>query len=119
MDRSSSIDQQLSQLESELKRLEAEYTMFFAGRLPKPPVETRSSRRVALVKQYDRAHIQNYGDRFRFSTLQARFAALTRLWDRTLREKEEGRALSGVKWRKRGSRALRRAPGFAGWVKFW
>jgi hypothetical protein len=47
---------------------------------------------VALVKQYDRAHFQNYGDRFRFSTLQARFAALTRLWDRTIREKEEGRA---------------------------
>ncbi|MEP7307068.1 MAG: hypothetical protein ABJA98_16270 [Acidobacteriota bacterium] len=91
MDRSSPLDRQLTQLESEIKRLEAEYTMFFAGRLPKPPVETRA-RVVALVKQYDRAHIQNYGDRFRFSTLQARFAALTRLWDRTIREKEEGRA---------------------------
>ena len=38
--------------------------MFFAGRLPKPPWETRS-RVEALVKQYDRAYIQNYGDRFR------------------------------------------------------
>ena len=64
--------------------------MFFAGRLPKPPVETRA-RVVAAVNQYDRTHIQNTGHRFRFSTLQARFAALTRLWDRTMREKEEGR----------------------------
>ena len=89
MDASSSIDRQLSQLESELKRLEAEYTMFFGGRLPKPPVAARQ-RVEAMVKQCDRAQMPNYGDRFRFSTLQSRFAALARLWDRTLRVKEEG-----------------------------
>ena len=65
--------------------------MFFAGRLPKPPWETRS-RVAALVKQYDRAYIQNYGDRFRFTTLQSRFAAFIDLWDRGLRAKEEGRS---------------------------
>jgi hypothetical protein len=91
VDRSSSIDRQLSQLEAELKRLEAEYTMFFAGRLPKPPAAARQ-RVEALVKQCDRTHIPNYGDRFRFSTLQSRFVALTRLWDRALRGKEEGPA---------------------------
>ena len=64
--------------------------MFFAGRLPKPPWETR--RRVeSLVKQYDRSHIANYADRFRFSTLQARYAAFIDLWDRALRAREEGR----------------------------
>ena len=80
----------LQRLESELKRLEAEYTMFFAGRLPKPPSETRS-RVDALVKEYDRAHIQNYGDRFRFTTLQSRYASLSDLWARGLRAREEGR----------------------------
>ncbi len=55
-------------LETELKQLEAEYNMFFSGRLPKPPWETRA-RVEALVKQYDRGHIPNTGDRFRFSTL--------------------------------------------------
>src|SRR5580704_18656757 len=64
--------------------------MFFSGRLPKPPWETRS-RVEALVKQYDRAHIQNFGHRFRFTTLQARFATLADLWDRGLRAREEGR----------------------------
>jgi hypothetical protein len=64
--------------------------MYFAGRLPKPPWETRS-RVEALVKQYDRAHIPNYGDRFRFSTLQARYATFVDLWDRGLRAREEGR----------------------------
>ena len=59
------IERDLQRLEAELKQLEAEYNMFFSGRLPKPPWETRG-RVEALVKQYDRAHIQNYGDRFRF-----------------------------------------------------
>jgi hypothetical protein len=84
------IERGLQRLESELKRLEAEYNMFFAGRLPRPPWETRS-RVDVLVKQYDRAHIQNYGDRFRFTTLQARYAAFIDLWDRGLRAREEGR----------------------------
>ena len=64
----SSIDHDLQRLETELKRLEVEYNMFFAGRLPKPPWDTRG-RVEALVKQYDRAHIQNFGDRFRFQSL--------------------------------------------------
>jgi hypothetical protein len=87
----SEIERDLTRLESELKRLEAEYNMFFSGRLPKPPWETRS-RVAALVKQYDRGHIQNTGDRFRFTTLQSRFAAFTDLWDRGLRAREEGRS---------------------------
>ena len=64
--------------------------MYFSGRLPRPPWETRS-RVEASVKRLDRSYIQNYGDRFRFSTLQARFAAFIDLWDRGLRAREEGR----------------------------
>jgi hypothetical protein len=86
----SPIDKELRRLEADLKQLEAEYNMFFSGRLPRPPWETRG-RVEALVKQLDRAYIQNTGDRFRFSTLQARFAAFVDLWDRGLRAREEGR----------------------------
>src|ERR1700758_986936 len=86
----SQTERDLNRLEAELKRLEAEYNMYFSGRLPKPPWETRN-RVSALVKQYDRAYIQNYGDRFRFSSLQARYQAFVDLWDRGLRAREEGR----------------------------
>ena len=86
----SQVDRDLARLESELKQLEAEYNMFFSGRLPKPPWETRA-RVDALVKQYDRGHIPNTGDRFRFTTLQSRYATFIELWDRGLRAREEGR----------------------------
>jgi hypothetical protein len=72
---------ELQRLETALKQLEAEYNMFFSGQLPKPPWQTRS-RVEAIVKQYDRSHIRNYGARFRFSTLQARYAAFVDLWVR-------------------------------------
>ena len=84
------VERDLRRLETELKRLEAEYNTYFAGRLPMPPRGTRS-RVETLVKQYDRGHIPNYGDRFRFTTLQSRYAALVDLWDRGLRAREEGR----------------------------
>lgn len=84
------LDQELSQLEAELKRLEAEYNMFFAGRLPRPPWETRG-RVDAMVKRLDLGRTGNYGDRFRFATLQSRFMTFVDLWDRGLRAREEGR----------------------------
>jgi hypothetical protein len=84
------VAQDLSMLEAELKRLEAEYNMFFAGRLPRPPWETRA-RVLAIVKRIDRTPISNYGDKFRFSTLQGRFTTFVDLWDRGLRAREEGR----------------------------
>jgi hypothetical protein len=84
------VARELQVLESELKRLEAEYNMFFGGRLPRPPWETRA-RVEALVKRLDRSHIGNTGERFRFGTLQSRFAAFADLWDRGLRAREEGR----------------------------
>lgn len=84
------IDRELATLEVEIKRLEAEYNMYFAGRLPRPPWEMRK-RVETLVKRLDRMHIPNYGQRFRFTTLQSRFSKSLDLWDRSLRAKEEGR----------------------------
>ena len=80
----------LQRLEVALKQLEAEYNMFFAGRSRRPPWETRQ-RLETLVKRYDRAFIQNYGDRFRFQTLRARFQTFIDLWDKGLRARDEGR----------------------------
>ncbi len=87
---STDIGRELTLLEAELKRLETEYNMFFAGRLQRPPWETRS-RVEAMVKRLDRAHIGNYAERFRFTTLQSRFMTFIDLWDRGLRAREEGR----------------------------
>jgi hypothetical protein len=82
-------DRDMHALESEIKRLEAEYNMFFAGRLPRLPWE-RKTRVEALIRTFDRKEKRNTADRFRFQTLQARFVKFLELWDRQLRDREEG-----------------------------
>jgi len=86
----SDFERDIRLLEVELRKLEREYNMFFAGRLQRPPWEARG-RVESLITKYDRAYIQNFADRFRFQTLQSRYAAFADLWDRGLRAKEEGR----------------------------
>ena len=51
----------------------------------------QQNRVAALIKIQDTAYIQNYGDRFRFTTLQSRYATFIDLWDRGLKAREEGR----------------------------
>ena len=85
------IQKDLLALAAGLKQLEAEYNMFFAGRLPRPPWETRG-RIEALFKRWDRGYVQGTVEqRFRFETLQARFQKFADLWDRGLKAREEGR----------------------------
>ena len=62
------IQRDLQQLAVDLKRLEGEYNMFFSGRLPRPPWETRG-RVEAVIKRYDRGVRMGTGDRFRFDML--------------------------------------------------
>src|SRR5262245_29506658 len=90
----SDFDREMSRLEAEIKRLEVEYNMFFAGRLPRLPWETRA-RVEQLVKRYDRMNLSNTAQRFRFGTVQAKFMSFCELWERNLRAKEEGRLTRG------------------------
>ena len=91
MPEATEVQKDLLTLAAGLKQLEAEYNMFFSGRLPRPPWETRN-RVAALVKKWDRGYIQAAVDRFQFDTLQRRYQTFVDLWDRGLRSREEGRA---------------------------
>mgnify|MGYP003350251371 FL=1 len=68
----SDFEREMMVLEGEIRRLEAEFNMYFAGRLPRPPWETRT-RVTAMVKKHDQGYIRNTADRFRFESLQNRF----------------------------------------------
>ncbi|HUQ89901.1 MAG TPA: MXAN_5187 C-terminal domain-containing protein [Vicinamibacterales bacterium] len=92
----SDFEREMMQLESEIRRLEAEFNMFFAGRLPRPPWETRA-RVAALVKKTDNSFIRNTADRFRFESLQNRYAKFLELWERQMTNRELGRPIMGAK----------------------
>lgn len=90
----SDFDKEMQHLEAEIRRLEAEYNMFFAGRLPRLPWETRA-RVEALIKKHDRSFIRNTADRFRFESLQNKYAKFCELWERQLAQMEGGRPKRG------------------------
>ena len=89
-------DRQMMQLETEIRRLEAEFNMFFAGRLPRPPAETRA-RVAALVKKHDQSFIRNTADRFRFESLQNRYSKFIELVERQMTNRELGRPVAGAR----------------------
>ena len=89
-------DKQMMQLETEIRRLEAEFNMFFAGRLPRPPWETRA-RVAALVKKHDQSFIRNTADRFKFESLQSRYQKFIELWERQMTNRELGRPMPGAR----------------------
>jgi hypothetical protein len=92
----SEFETQMQYLEAEIRRLEAEFNMFFAGRLPRPPWETRA-KVAALVKRHDQSFIRNTADRFRFESLQNRHAKFIELWERQMTNREVGRSMSGAR----------------------
>lgn len=85
-----SFDRELRVLEEALRRLNAEYDGFLYGSAAKPPITTR--RHVEeMVRRLNASEDMSAAERYRFSTLQGRFASLTERWDRLQGEKEAGR----------------------------
>ncbi len=89
---SESLDQEreFQMLSTELRKLEGEYNMYFAGRTARPPIESRG-RVDQLFKRWDRRQVDSTATRFKLQTLQSRYSSFVDLWDRALRAREEGR----------------------------
>ena len=83
------IDDELSVLEDHLRRLKVEYDIFFGGGSKKPPAEIEWKVKN-LLKKFSDGSRMNYTQRFRYSTLQQRFALYNSLWQQKLQIKEEG-----------------------------
>lgn len=83
-------ERELQALAAQLKKVEAEYTMYFSGRTARPPVENRAALDRAF-KRASRAPFDSPATRFHFATLQARYSSFSDLWDRGVRAREEGR----------------------------
>ncbi len=89
-----SIGDELAVIERGLKALHVEYERFFTGDLKRPPVDTR--RRVEeLLKRLSGVNVERAAERFRLQNLQSRFSSLTELWEKRLKARDEGRAVTG------------------------
>src|SRR6185369_1567607 len=83
------IDEELSVLEDQLRRLKIEYDMYVGGGSKKPPTDVEWKVKN-LLKKYSDGNRMNYAQRFRYTTIQQRYALYNALWQQKLIIKEEG-----------------------------
>ena len=84
------LEADLQRLDASLRKLEIEYTLYFGGQRPRPPLELRAAVE-RIVKRWERVSIGSATPRFRFSTLVQRYRTYATLWERGMRAREEGR----------------------------
>lgn len=84
------IDEDLSQIEKDIRTLKIEYEQYFGGGRKRPPADTQW-RVETLMKRYgDRGSEMNYAQRFRYTNLSQTFAKYCEIWRKKLKEREEG-----------------------------
>lgn len=83
------IDEDLTQLDDYMRRLKVEYDVYFGGGAKKPPAEMEWKVRN-LLKKYSDGSNMSFGQRFRYTTIQQRYALFSGLWMQKLKIKEEG-----------------------------
>lgn len=82
-------DEELSMLEDLVRRLKVEYDIYFGGGSKKPPQDLEWKVKFQFKKLSDGVRL-NSGQRFRFNTVQQRYALYNALWQQKLQIKEEG-----------------------------
>lgn len=84
------IDEDLSQIERDIRTLKIEYEQFFGGGRPRPPADTQW-RVDNLIRRYnERVGDLSFGQRFRFNNIAQTYAKYQDMWRKKLMQKETG-----------------------------
>ena len=84
------VDEQLTRLEEDIRRLKIEFDIYFNGAAKRPPYDTKGRVETQLKRLGDDRTL-SFAHRFRFNSLTARYTAFRDLWRRTMQGREEGR----------------------------
>jgi hypothetical protein len=85
------IDEELAQLERDIRQLKIEYDQFFGGGRKRPPTEIEW-RIEQLFKRYaERGGELKFGQRFRFNNLNQTYAKYKDIFRKKVQQREEGK----------------------------
>lgn len=84
------VDEQLTRLEEDIRRLRIEFDIFFNGAAKRPPYDTKG-RVETVLKRLGDDRTLTFAQRYRYNSLAARYNAFRDLWRRTMQGREEGR----------------------------
>ena len=83
------IDEELNQLDDNLRRLKIEYDIFFGGGSKRPPTDLDWRVQSAFKKHGDSQRL-SFSQRFRYNSLQQKYAIYSDLWRKKVNIREEG-----------------------------
>jgi hypothetical protein len=83
-------DEELNQIEKDMRTLKIEYEQYFGGGRSRPPSDTQWRVEVMIKRYTDRSAELSSGQRFRYSNLASTYAKYLDMWRKKLKQKEEG-----------------------------
>ncbi len=89
------IDEDLSQLEKDMRSLQIEYDTYFTGGRSRPPNDTEWRVQRAIKKFSEMGGQMKFAERFRFNSLASRYAKYSEVWRQRARKVEAGHSAFG------------------------
>jgi hypothetical protein len=86
------IDEDLGQLERDIRQLKIEYDQYFGGGRKRPPTEIEWRIELVVKRYGERGGELKFGQRFRFNNLTQTYAKYKDIFRKKLQLKEEGRS---------------------------
>ena len=83
------VDEELSVLDTQLRRLKIEYEIFFSNPQKRPPTDIEW-KVVALLRKFSDGGRMNFSQRYRYNEMAQRYAIYSDLWRKKSRIREEG-----------------------------
>jgi hypothetical protein len=84
------IDEELGQIEHDIRALKIEYEQFFGGGRPRPPADTQWRVENMIRRNNEKLADLSFAQRFRFNNMQATYAKYQEMWRKKLMQKETG-----------------------------
>lgn len=82
------VDEEIAQIEKDIRRLKIEYEQFFGGGRQRAPTDTQW-RLESMMKRYnDRSSEMSFAQRFRFNNLAQTYAKYVDMWRKKTQQKE-------------------------------
>jgi hypothetical protein len=82
------IDDDLNQVERDIRTLKIEYEQFFGGGRPRPPADTQWRVETVMRRFNERAGDLSSGQRFRYNNLAQTYAKYVEMWRKKTMQKE-------------------------------
>jgi hypothetical protein len=87
----SSFESDMKELDEGIRALKIEYNRYFTGALERPPYDLQTNLENIVRRHASPVHGRRTAEQFRYNSLVSQFRVLLELWNRNVRNIEEGR----------------------------